>query len=120
MKGLMFLLLAIKETAKELHYEKIKDYGEHLLYDRIAEGIDELRDSLAEKGLIGEGEKVPTAREELNGCLKALESVEVSREGLKKLCLDTLDYMKDVEAGIGAKAVIDAIAEKLNESVALL
>lgn len=120
MKGLMFLLLAVKETAKELHYTFIKDFALHKLYDEVEEGIDELRDDLAEIGIIGAGDKVPSAKEELNGCLKALEEVETSREGLRRLCEETLDYMKDIETDQGGKTVLDNIAAKLNKCIALL
>ena len=120
MKEVLYRLLAIRELAKELHYVFVKEYGLHELYDRVSDGLNEYRDRLTEAGILKAGEFAPSARDNFQGALIALEKVKASREGLKGLCVDTLEVMRGLEVDEGTKAVLDSIAEKLNTCIALL
>lgn len=119
LKEVLYRLLAIKEVAKELHYAFVKEYALHLLYDRIASDADSLSDRLTEIGLLGKGLRAPSAAERLNGAEKLIPQ---NGDGisLKDLCVETMYFLEGIKADRGTNAVLDAIAEKMRESIALL
>lgn len=117
-KEVLYRLLAIKKMAKELHYDFAKDYALHLLYDRIADGLDGLSDRLTEIGLLGKGASAPSAVERLSRAEKMV--LKADRDSLKDLCVELAYFVEGIKADRGTNAVLDAIAEKMRESVALL
>ncbi len=54
---LIIYLTALRGVAKDVHYTS-KNYGDHLLADRIAEPLDGFVDDLKEVCLLGRGEQV--------------------------------------------------------------
>ena len=118
LKEVLYRLLAIKEVAKELHYDFIKDYALHLLYDRIASDADSLSDRLTEIGLLGKGASAPSAVERLSRAEKMV--LKTDRDALKDLCVELAYFVEGIKADRGTNAVLDAIAEKMRESIALL
>lgn len=118
LKEVLYRLLAIKEVAKELHYDFIKDYALHLLYDRIASDADSLSDRLTEIGLLGKGASAPSAVERLSRAEKMV--LKTDRNALKDLCVELAYFVEGIKADRGTNAVLDAIAEKMRESIALL
>lgn len=118
LKEVLYRLIAIKEVAKELHYDFIKDYALHLLYDRIANDLDGLSDSLTEIGLLGKGASAPSAVERLSRAEKMV--LKSDRDALKDLCVELAYFVEGIKADRGTNAVLDAIAEKMRESIALL
>lgn len=118
LKEVLYRLLAIKEVAKELHYDFIKDYALHLLYDRIASDADSLSDRLTEIGLLGKGSSAPSAVERLSRAEKMV--LKADRNALKDLCVELAYFVEGIKADRGTNAVLDAIAEKMRESIALL
>lgn len=117
-KEVLYRLLAIKEVAKELHYDFAKDYALHLLYDRIADGLDGLSDRLTEIGLLGKGVSAPSAVERLSRAEKMV--LKSDKDALKDLCVELAYFVEGIKADRGTNAVLDAIAEKMRESIALL
>lgn len=118
LKEVLYRLLAIKEVAKELHYDFIKDYALHLLYDRIASDADSLSDRLTEIGLLGKGASAPSAVERLSRAEKMV--LKTDRDALKDLCVELAYFVEGIKADRGTNAVLDAISEKMRESIALL
>lgn len=61
MKDILVLLIAIQRTAKDVHYHaKGKDFwGDHLLADRIYDGLDDFIDDIFENWYLGKEEEAP-------------------------------------------------------------
>lgn len=90
MKDILVLLIAIQRTAKDVHYYAFgKDfYSDHLLADRIYDGLEDLMDEIQENYFLGqEQEAIPqkvlyeeAAKEmypynEFSGMLKHLDNL---------------------------------------------
>lgn len=58
-------LLAIQRQAKEIHYHAKGDYfwSDHLLADRIYDGLDDLMDEVQENYYLGKEEEAPSQKD---------------------------------------------------------
>lgn len=82
-------LIAYKYACR-IHHWQAKNYGQHLLYDRLAENIDRFVDDLAEKVFMASGDSQVITSDILNPQLINLDMVEMTTgileliDGLKK------------------------------------
>lgn len=64
MEELLVLLIVIQRVAKETHYRAVGEnfWSDHLLADRIFEGLEDLMDEIQENYFMGEEEANPTQK----------------------------------------------------------
>lgn len=64
MEELLVLLIAIQRVAKEAHYRALGEdfWSDHLLADRIFDGLEDLMDEIQENYFMGEEEANPTQK----------------------------------------------------------
>lgn len=123
MNELIAKLIAIKETAKAIHYFNI-GYESHLLADRIANGIDEYIDSLKEL-VIGDDEYPLTGIEYLQKAIEIIPDIKqkdnrINFIKLYELITETLTYIQTMELDRAQENLIGAIAEKLKNNKGLI
>lgn len=91
MRKVLMILLAIQRASKGVHYHTAgaQFYGDHLLADRIYDGLDDFIDEIQENYFLGKEEEAPSQKELLKG---AYELVPQETEDMK-LAFTTLDKL---------------------------
>lgn len=126
MNSLIVKLIAIKETAKSIHYTCIGDsaYSMHLLADRVAENIDGYIDSCKES-ILGNDKFPASAQDYLTGAISLIPEIKngANIENFKKLYYlieNTLDYINQMQVDKADENLIGNIAENLKNSKGLI
>lgn len=130
MKNLIVLLEAIRQTAKDLHYEKSDCphafYSVHLLADRIAEPLNDFIDTIKEVCFLGNEKPVPSSRELAELFTQRLP-VETSQPALiaslydqLKIALYTIEEVSKQPLMQGEINLLGTISEHLQQSKGLL
>lgn len=119
-------LIAIKETAKNIHYTCKGDnaYSMHLLADRVAENIDGYIDACKE-AILGSDNYPQFAQEYLKGAILMMPEIKIgdNKENFKKLynlldaCLKYIDIMKLDKSD---ESLVTTIGENLKNSKGLI
>lgn len=93
---LLKLLYCIRFFAKDIHYTAKGDsfYSDHLLADRIIDGLDDFIDDINENLYLGFEEKAPTSAEVLLG---VVDSLLVAKDDIKKNWETLYNYIKETE-----------------------
>ncbi|MBQ1769107.1 MAG: hypothetical protein IIZ99_00185 [Turicibacter sp.] len=124
---LIVLLIAIQNFAKDIHYTCKGEsfYSKHLLADKICDGLDEYIDSLKEIFFMA-SDKIPLAS---NMYLvdasvyvpEILPEDKLNFTSMKELIVLALQHIETLtELTRGESALIDAIAQHLQQSLALV
>lgn len=128
------MLLVIKNYAKDIHYSVNGDhfYGDHLFADRIAEPIDGFVDAIKETCLLGNlpnGIRPLVSTQYLDTALALFPTFNMNDTNsnwlaLQTLIEETLQHIANLEDNVksnrGAAAVLDSIAEHLQNMNGLL
>lgn len=113
---------AILNYCKDLHYNNTS-YQDHLLADRVAEGID-VQDDIKEQMILADGKLPLPSYEYLKGALAIIPDLTGDNKGnwlnLLNLINKTRKLVEKVKADRGGNALIDNLAQALNTSAALL
>lgn len=123
MKDILVLLIAIQRTAKDVHYHAMgKDFwSDHLLADRIYDGLEDLMDEIQENYFLGqEQEAIPqkilyeeAAKEmypynEFSGMLKHLDNLIFN-------CIGKIQLMPTDELTAGDSDLLGRICSDLQK-----
>lgn len=123
MKDILVLLIAIQRTAKDVHYHAFgKDFwGNHLLADRIYDGLEDLMDEIQENYFLGhEEEAVPqkvlyeeasrrmTSYNEVSEMLKLLDELIVE-------CIAKIEWVAEGELTAGDSDLLGRICSDLQK-----
>lgn len=126
MNDLIKKLIAIKETAKGIHYTCISEnaYSVHLLADRVADGIDDFIDSCKES-ILGDDTYPLSSKEYLQIAIDIIPDVIIgkTKDNLVKLynlINETLQYINSMQVDKANENLIGNIAEKLKNNKGLL
>ena len=126
MNGLISRLIAIKETAKGIHYTCIGDnaFAVHLLADRVADGIDDFIDSCKES-ILGADTYPLSSKEYLTVAINMIPIINIgkTKENLVNLynLIDlTLQYIDSMEIDKADENLVGNIAEKLKNNKGLI
>lgn len=89
MEQVISYLIAIERIAKGIHYETFGDkfYSDHLLADRIVDGLSDFVDEIFENWFMGKGDDVP----QQNDVLRVATSLIPTIEGDLETDFDLLD-----------------------------
>lgn len=125
MDELLSRLVAIKETAKDIHYKANGEsfYGIHLLMDRVADGIEDQIDSIKEVCFLGANMLPPKTADIFKKALELIPSSDNWRANiavLQTLLLDTLLYIEGVEVDAADANLVGTIAESLQLKLGLI
>lgn len=121
-------LVAIRETAKDIHYSANGDsfYGIHLLMDRVADDINDQIDSIKEVCFLGENALPPKSEEILKKAIEHIPSSENWKANLlmlQQLIFDTIDSIEDVaskSSSLADENLLGGIAESLKLKLGLI
>ena len=120
-------LIAIREFAKEIHYNAHGEsfYGIHLLMDRVADGIYDAIDTIKEVCYLGEITQPPKASEILKVAAAYIPELADDNKdniaSLENLIAQALDDVKSLKGDSPAKdAILDSIAQDLQLKRGLL
>ena len=126
MNELIFKLIAIKETAKGIHYTCTGNnaFAVHLLADRVADGIDNFIDSCKES-ILGADTYPLSSKEYLTTAINLIPDIIAgkTKENLFKLYSlidDTLQYINSMEIDKADENLVGNIAEKLKNNKGLI
>lgn len=120
MLELLALLTAIKQYAKDIHYNAKGDsfYGIHLLMDRIADNLDSFGDTIKEVCYMGAGSEPPASRDILKYAVAYIPVIgEDNKASLTLLdnliikALEKVEAIKDTDRA--DNSVLDSIAQDL-------
>ena len=115
-------IMVIQNYAKDIHYN-CKEYGDHLLADRVIQDLD-IVDDIKENVLLGNNASVPSSSTYLekaaNGVPKLEEDVEKNFSTLHKLLDDLVKACNDIKLDRGDSALIDNLCEAAKKGKALL
>jgi DNA-binding ferritin-like protein len=107
----MQLLIAYKYACKINHWAT-NDYGDHLLFDRLGEELDDFIDDIAEKHFMAYNKKALLKSDLLNPKLVDKNLVNMSKKIIalteklqkdKKLDLGIVSYLGDIEKAFLSK-----------------
>lgn len=118
-------LVAIRETAKDIHYSANGDsfYGIHLLMDRVADDIDSQIDSIKEVCYLGSNALPPKSQEILSKAMDFIPNSENWKANLvvlQQLLVDTISGMEKLLPDIADANLIGGIAESLKLKLGLI
>lgn len=120
---LIVKLMVIKNFSKDIHYTA-KQYGDHLLADRVAEDLDEACDSIKENILLGNNAKVSASPIYLERASKEVpelkDNIEDNIEELFRLVESTLKYCNGLKLDRADSSLVDGVCEKLKNAKGLL
>ena len=133
MQELLSRLTAIHHFSKTIHYKSEGEsfYGDHLLADRLGDGLDGFKDSINEVCFLGEGVPTPLSKDVLEGAIKFLpdekkKCFELLGE-MDDLIVDTLEHIQDLtgskdegKLSVGEENLLGGIAEDLQLKHGLL
>ena len=126
MNELISKLIAIKETAKGIHYTCIGDnaFAVHLLADRVADEIDGFIDSCKES-ILGADTYPLSSKKYLTMAIDLIPDINAgkTKENLFKLynLIDnTLQYINSMEIDKADENLVGNIAEKLKNNKGLI
>lgn len=126
MNSLINQLIAIKETAKNIHYTCKGDnaYSMHLLADRVAENIDDYIDSLKE-AILGNDTYPKFSQEYLREAIALMPEIKIgdNKENFKKLYIlidNFLKYINERDFEKSDESLITTIGENLKNSKGLI
>ena len=115
-------IVAITSFAKDIHYNNV-GYADHLLADRVVEGID-IADDIKEQMIIAEKQMPLASKEYLKKAEKLIPDIkEDNRENwlaLADMFEDLKNVVEVVKANKGGNALMDNLAQAVNTSRALL
>ena len=115
-------IVAITSFAKDIHYNNV-GYADHLLADRVVEGID-IADDIKEQMIIAEKQMPLASKEYLKKAEKLIPDIkEDNRENwlaLADMFEDLRNVVEVVKANKGGNALMDNLAQAVNTSRALL
>lgn len=120
MLELLALLTAIKQYAKDIHYNAKGDsfYGIHLLMDRIADNLDSFGDTIKEVCYMGAGSEPPASRDILKYAVAYIPVIgEDNKASLTLLdnliikALEKVEAIKDTDRA--DNSVLDSVAQDL-------
>lgn len=126
---LLRVLWAIKFFAKDIHYTASGNefYSDHLFADEIANGIEDLIDSINENLYLGYQQTAPTSKEVLERVLSELPEVSFDSNRNWKLMYDLikkgLQVIESIEADYDMpelNSLMDTIADNLQKSCGLI
>ena len=125
MKETLARLVAIRETAKDIHYSANGDsfYGIHLLMDRVADDINDQIDSIKEVCFLGENTLPPKSEEILKKAIEHIPSSENWKANLvvlQQLILDTLNQISNLPFDFANANLMGGIAESLKLKLGLI
>ena len=118
-------LTAIECFCKDIHYTNVS-YQDHLLADRVHDGIDTEIDDIKEQVILSKGELPLSSKEYLNEAIKFIPDInknenKINWMNLRALIKDTISLLNSLkEEERGTNALFDNIAQGLNTSSALL
>lgn len=116
-------LMVIKNFSKDIHYTA-QSYSDHLLADRIADGLEDYCDELKENVLLGNASKVAPSSYYLEKASKEVpelkEDIEDNIEELFWLIDRTVKSTSGLKLDRGDNSLIDGICEKLKNAKGLL
>ena len=120
MLELLALLCAIKNYAKDIHYNAKGEsfYGIHLLMDRVTDNLDSFSDTIKEVCYMGAGNEPPSSREILKYAIAYIPVIgEDNKASLTLLdnlivkALEIVEYITDTDRA--DNSVLDMIAQDL-------
>lgn len=120
MLELLALLTAIKQYAKDIHYNAKGEsfYGIHLLMDRVADNLDSFSDTIKEVCYMGAGSEPPASRDILKYAIAYIpvlgEDNKASLTLLDNLILKALEKVESIKDTDRAdNSVLDSVAQDL-------
>ena len=120
MLELLALLTAIKQYAKDIHYNAKGEsfYGIHLLMDRVADNLDSFSDTIKEVCYMGAGDEPPASRDVLKYAMAYIpligEDNKSSLSLLNNLILKALEKVESIKDTDRADtSVLDSVAQDL-------
>lgn len=126
---LLRILWCIKFFAKDIHYSSKGEnfYSDHLFADEVADGLDDLIDSVNENLYLGYQQEPPTSREVLEVVMDELPHVSDDSKQNWKMMFDLIDHGLQVIESIEAdydmpelNSLMDTIADNLQKSRGLI
>lgn len=102
MRKVLMILMAIQRGAKGIHYHTggAQFYGDHLLADRIYDGLDDLIDEIQENYFLGKEEDAPAQKDLLEGAAAIVpeesEDMKIAFTKLDQLILDGINELETV------------------------
>lgn len=126
MERILIYLTAIAGLAKDIHYT-VEGYGNHLLMDRIYDGLYDFVDEIKENYYMYLGREVPKSTDIFREAATMLEGFDTTQERERNLLEYMLNaiYLCDEESkkqryDCGDNDLLGRIASKLKNNVALL
>ena len=120
MLELLALLTAIKQYAKDIHYNSKGEsfYGIHLLMDRVADNLDSFADTIKEVCYMGAGDEPPSSREILKYAIAYIpvlgEDNKSSLALLDNLIIKALEKLESItDKDRADTSVLDSVAQDL-------
>ena len=134
MKELLSRLLAITNFSKTIHYNCKGEnaYSDHLLADKIGDGLDTFRDDINEICFLGEGLDTPLSSEVLTSAISFLpeETQDINSlfRSLDDLLVNTLEHIQSLidnqddenKISFGEENLLGGIAQDLQLKHGLL
>lgn len=115
-------IMVIQNFAKDIHYN-CKEYGDHLLSDRVIQDLD-LVDDIKENILLGNNASVPVSSLYLEKASKAVpnlnEDMKENFKTLHQLLNDLVKACDGVKLDRGDSALIDSVCEAAKKGKGLL
>ena len=129
MEDLLVYLTAVAGLAKDLHYTLSGEsfYGNHLLMDRIYDGLYDFVDEIKENYFMYQGLDVPSSKDIFERTAAILENIETTGQKMRSL----FEFMRDViylcdqyahkdKYDCGDNDLLGRIASKMKNNVGLL
>lgn len=118
-------LVAIRETAKDIHYSANGDsfYGIHLLMDRVADDIDSQIDSIKEICFLGVNTLPPKSHEILSKAMDFIPNSDNWKANLvvlQQIIIDTITHIEALDLDMADANLIGGIAESLKLKLGLI
>ena len=120
-------LSAIRAFSKDIHYSTTgcSSYGDHLLADRIADGIQDSLDKIKENILLGNKQKVLSSKEYHKIADRHIPDITDNDttdnfKKLHKLIVDTQARINRISLDSSDKSLIDGIGEELKNKTGIL
>ena len=103
MKDILILLIAIQRTAKDIHYHArgANFWGDHLLADKIFDGLEDLMDQIQENYFLGhEEEAVPQKilYEQASKRMSAFNELSAMFKNLDDLIFECIRLIQSIPA----------------------
>ena len=124
MEEIISYLIAICRTAKGIHYRALGDkfYSDHLLCDRICDGLDDFVDEIFEIYYLGKAEEAPQQKEIMESVADILPKIDddINRDfyfldTLIINCLASLEVLSEKEGTVGDSDLIGRIGSDLQK-----